>query len=102
MEKRHISDVHQEIAEEAASIANQTLKGRPDTVPFGVHGVFAATPRRLSLTINNLITDPELLEPLREIGFAALRQAILERPDLTVGMILGDAREGRDYFVRHK
>ncbi len=101
MEKRHINDVYQEIAEEAASIANQAAK-QVESLPFGVYGIFEATPRRLSLTINELITDSELLEGLRGIGFAALRQAIIERPDLTVGMILGDARENRSHFVRYK
>lgn len=101
MSKRYIKDVYQEISEEAASIANAAAKNK-GVLPFGVHGVFEAVPRKLSLSINEFITDPELIEQLREIGFAAMHQALIERPDLTVGLILGDARMGNNHFERHR
>lgn len=96
---RDIDDVHQEISEEAASIANAAAKAR-GLLPFGVYGVFDPAHRKLGLVINEFIEDPDTLDKLGEVALESLQQALIERPDLTVGLILGDGRNGRNYFAR--
>lgn len=96
---RNIKDVHAEISEEAASIANANVR-ELGILPFGVYGIFDPARRKLGLVINEFIDDPELLDQLHEVGRDALRQALVERPDLTVGLIVGSAKNGHNYFAR--
>lgn len=97
--KRIISDIHREISEEAVSIANAEAK-RSGILPFGVYDVFTPKHRQLGLVVNEFIDDEEIVKQLRDIGRRALQSALVARPDLTVGLIVGEAREGRNYFRR--
>jgi hypothetical protein len=48
---------------------------------------------------NPLLRDKtEFIEQMREIAVDAVRQALVEEKDLFVGLILGEARKGRNYF----
>lgn len=96
---RKVNDVHRELSEEAASIAN--AEANKGVLPFGVYGVFTPKRRKLGLTIDEFASDdPQLLEQLHTIGVQAVKQALIQRPDLTVGLIVGDARNGNNYFDR--
>ncbi len=97
---RNIQDVHSEISEEAASIANAAAK-RSGLLPMGAYGIFKPRRRKIGLATNELIHDPETLEKLQAIARDALQQALVERPDLTVGLIVGTARNGQNYFDRY-
>jgi hypothetical protein len=94
---RNIKDVHQEISEEAASIANASAHDS-GLLPWGVQNPFDPAYRKLGLIINGFITDVELVTQLREIGEDSLKEALTQRADLTVGLILGSARRGNSYF----
>lgn len=99
---RNVEDVYTKISEEATSIANapENKKAIAAILPFGVQDVFKPAQYEIGLVINEFITDPEVLEQLQEIGLAAIRQALIERPDLTVGLITGSAKNGHNFFDR--
>lgn len=68
---------------------------RPDPVQSETGG--------LALSVDPLITTTmteEEITELHEIGFYAVRDAIKQHPHLLVGLILGEARQGRNYFER--
>lgn len=99
VQTRNIKDVYTEISEEAASIGNANANAL-GILPFGVRGVFAPAQRKIGLVINEFITEIELLEQLHEVARKALKQALVERPDLTVGLIVGSAKNGHNFFDR--
>lgn len=126
--KQTVEEVHQTILETAASIANRALieqndPSRQSYLPgerFNVDArrerggltsgqIFRADPVQstrggLCLSLDELTTKgktkQEVLE-LHAIGIAAIHEAITRwHPDLFAGLILGEAKEGRNYFDR--
>lgn len=102
-----IDQVHKEISETGARIANADERTRQ--VAPGLEGaVFreasaASTSGGLTIELMpglELMLDESQLETLREIGRDAMRAAIVEEQDLFVGAILGEIRAGRNYFNR--
>jgi hypothetical protein len=68
---------------------------RPDPAQSEIGG--------LALSVDPLVTSTmtdEEIEELHEVGFYAVRDAIKQHPHLLVGLILGEARQGRSYFDR--
>jgi hypothetical protein len=104
MEK--IEDVHRAILRDAAMIANQKLI----TIDLGrtfAGELFRADPIRsdkgglcLSLEEQVRSLDPEQIQTLHQIGAQAIHQALLRNKDKFIGLVLGDARQGRNYFDR--
>lgn len=59
----------------------------------------------LSLSVDPLVTSTmtdEEIEELHEVGVYAVKSAIKQHPHLIAGLILGEARQGRNYFDRFK
>jgi hypothetical protein len=113
---------HSVILSDAADIANRkaaeeydpTQKGNAGPEPneersgFIAGALFRPDPGRstkggLALSVDpfvfGLFTRPQQ-ERVREIGREAIREAIIANQDLFVGLILGEARQGRNYFDR--
>jgi hypothetical protein len=105
MEK--VEDVHREILRDAAAIANQKLTTDVNFSTTLMGEVFRPDPIRsnkgglcLSLEEQVRSLDPEQIQVLHQIGAQAIRQALLRNKEKFVGLILGDARQGRNYFDR--
>lgn len=112
--------VHAAILRDAAEIANSQVdqtKKNPSTGRFRPEKrhafggqVFRADQIRsrkggLALSIEEGIVSTltkEEINNLRQIGQAAIQQAISKNQRAFVGMIVGEAREGRNYFDRYK
>lgn len=77
----------------------RTVQGeifRPDPVQSDQGG--------LTLSIDPLVTSTmtdDEISHLHEIGVNAVRQAMAQHPHLLAGLILGEARQGRNYFDRY-
>ena len=99
---------------EAADIANKRLM-----IAAGVEGglldddflqgeIFRADPVRSQsggycLSLDSSATvgrSPELIEALHEIGRGAIFEALTQNRERLVGLIIGEAKMGRDYFAR--
>lgn len=103
-------EVHKKILEDAANIANQALAGRSDLNEFQVGGTgqtfFEGTNRSklggLALAFDEALAqgDPVKINELRKIGKMAIKEALTKNPDLLIGLILGNARQGNNYFDR--
>lgn len=118
--------VHLAILKDAARIANEKYaqefdvnndpgwrKGRfrPDTRQARVYGdIFRADPVQsrkggLCLSVDPrtmAMLDPDQQMQLREIGRSAIKQSIVENQRAFVGLILGEARKGDNYFDRYE
>ena len=106
-------DVHRVILMDAAEYAN-LLAVTDERLPEVVGGgPFSPAPERsrrggLALAIDPGLIDGLLkkraghkkVEILHQIGTEAVRQAILDNPDLFGGLIVGHAKQGVNYFDR--
>lgn len=118
--------VHLAILKDAAQIANEAYfaefdpakpqawrpgrfkapPGERRTMAFGE--VFRADPVQsekggLTLSVDRHIferLDSEQQFRIREIGKSAIKQSIIKNKNSFVGLILGEARQGRNYFDR--
>ncbi len=104
-------EAHSEICEHAASLANRWLdedpripnrwKGRilENASPYTTERVQAGN---LSLRITEAYQSaPEgIRTKYRQYATRAIRQALADKQELWVGVILGEARLGRNYFHR--
>jgi hypothetical protein len=98
-----IREIHNEISDHAANVANAMMVQHP-VVPNQFLGVFSgAKDGSLSVVFDEsmLRLDQEVVDALHEIGMNAIKQALIDRPDLFVGAVLGEARNGLNYFDRH-
>lgn len=120
--------VHLAILKDAATIANRTVmqlgvigpqrplaagerfnpEARKKRSRFVAGEVYRADPIRSRKGGLCLSVDPSVVEGmtdaevahLHEIGVEAVKQAIAKNKHLFVGLILGDARKGNNYFDR--
>ena len=118
--------VHLAILKDAAEIANADYAATDWEVKLPTYqtGRFKAPPHRregyvfgqlfradpvqstkggLTLSIDPFIfqqLDSEQQQRLREIGKEAIRKSLVKNKRLFVGLILGEARQGRNYFDR--
>lgn len=115
--------VHLAILKDAADIANQRYAEEFDVANIGWRrGRFDPKMRKalvsgilfrpdevqsqkggLCLSIDEGVAqslDPEERERVREIGKKAIKQALVKNQSAFVGLILGEARQGRNYFDR--
>lgn len=98
-----VLDLHMQISTRAAEIANNELSKRGI-----IESVFRADPRRsqrggLTLSVDEMKWDSlskRKQKEYRGIGKRAMHEAIVEFKDEFVGLIIGDAREGKNYFER--
>lgn len=97
--------VHLAILKDAAQIANDLAGAdeRLEKITPGM-GVFKPAPLQSKRGGLALSIDPgwrgKELRVLNEIGVQAVRQSILKNPREFVGLILGHARKGVNYFDR--
>jgi hypothetical protein len=103
---RSVQSAHKEILGRAAEIANQDPRVPFQGSPFREAEV-KSTKGGLCLDYDEglLILSPEeererVQEVMTRIGTDAILQALSEKKDLFVGLILGEARKGRNYFDR--
>jgi hypothetical protein len=98
-----VEDVHYELSRRAADIANRNLAVDPRIPPQFINIFIPDGHRRIGLTFAEGMTllDDSTLGAVQEIGRRAVKQALAENPDLFVGVILGEARKGRNYFREH-
>lgn len=102
-----IDQIHKEISEAAAKIANEDQRiGQVDpTLEGSVFREASGRSTRGGLAIElmpglEMILNEQQLETLHQIGKEAMHSAIMQNEDLFVGAILGELREGRNYFNR--
>lgn len=101
--------VHLAILKDAADIANERAVA-DSRLPEVVSGqIFRPAPLRsrrgglaLSLTAGFERLPPAKLRLLHEIGSQGVRESILKNKREFVGLILGHARQGVNYFDRYK
>ncbi len=107
----HIDKAHWEICEAACSIANKKLTTQYSNIGRRVQGssVFRPSPNLegagpLSLTFEGFIHYFEpgqrqyVRETMKKIGAESIREAIAQKSDLFAGLIVADAKRGRNYF----
>ncbi len=107
-----IEGIHKVILRTAAGIANRDIVNHPELAEFQVGGTgevfFEATNRStggglaLGIEPGFLQADPKKVTKLRQVGLSAIKQAIRQHPDLFGSLILGEAKQGRNYFDRFK
>jgi hypothetical protein len=113
MAKYEVEYVHHLILLDAEDIANQELAlASANNVDlsdyFGTSQIFKADPLLsekggLCLSVDPIHTmgrSPEVLSILHEIGRKAIRKSLLKNQEQFVGLILGHARLGENYFSR--
>lgn len=108
-----VAEAHETILLLAADIANRMLKERDDLPrAFRVDpNPFRPVPPREQKGTLSLMADTggdpnqlpaaerrQIQKITQEIGTAAIKQAILDNRDLFVGLIVGSAKRGRNYF----
>ena len=104
-------EVSKLISARAAEIASAKVRERPDLWPYATGELYreatlASTQGGLciiyedSLMYRNGQLDPDLEVILQRIGADAIPQALIEKGDLFVGLIVADARKGQNYFRR--
>jgi len=104
----NVQRAHYEICEEAVRLADQYLMDDPRIPPdffYRFSGIYRVPgPFKLGLEFRLGVVDQldeNTLEILREIGRKAIRQAIINKGSLFVGLIVGEARNKRNYFDVH-
>ena len=98
--------VHLDILRDAEIIANRLYE--ESRSGFGQGQIFRADPIQstkggLCLSIDEVVAeslDQDEVVEAHQIGVEAIRQSILKNYESFVGLILGDARNGRNYFDR--
>lgn len=104
-----VNEVHRIISAAAADLANQDARKDPrfsfvasaeqsEKVQEGYYGLSIEwDPGRIHLTFSQ--ADRERVQQvMEEVGRDAIHAAIHANQELFVGVILGEARQGRDYF----
>lgn len=109
--KTSVDEVHQHISEEAARIANGDERmdhrfmwvANPDgTSLVGIKGlVIEWDPGNYHLLFPRA-ERAEVVAKMNAIGRDAVLKAIYANQEMFVGVILGEARAGRDYFDLYK
>lgn len=104
-----IEEIHYIILADAADMANIEVGREPGFERFSGQ-IFHADPAErpngkggLALVLDDIATrslNRRQIARLHEIGREAIRKAIVQNKEGFVGLIIGDAREGRDYFER--
>lgn len=102
-----VQEVHHLILFDAADIANAELSALNEIGPSGGQ-IFRADPAvsergGLSLSIDPVVYAglPEAVKAqVHDIGRRAIRQALVMNSNQFVGLILGEARQDRNYFDR--
>lgn len=104
MKKTTVRKEHRRIADEARLLAMDIANGDPriDNQFIG-DGLFRISNNDdgLSLTVSQGAWSTEQAEALQEIGEQALQQAVMEDLALVVGLVVGEARAGRNYFTTY-
>lgn len=101
-----VREVHRKINRDAADIANhdERLAGLLPGLEGSVFHEATELSNRGGLAISFMegleYADPETIQTLREIGREAVKASILRNQDLFIGLMLGEARQGRNYFTR--
>lgn len=97
--KYRIEDVHWWIVNDACDIAN---KDPWVTETFGGFVFHPGHDQRYSFVITwdegISHTPPEIIEQLHRIGKKALRQSLKKNEDMLAGLIVGLARQNKNYF----
>ena len=104
-----VSDFHQTIAHDAADLANQHPDKHPqfnftatptnsDKTERGVDGISMEWDREGGLRNFDPVERQEITARMEQIARDAVRQSLIDNQDLFVGVILGEARQGRNYF----
>jgi hypothetical protein len=101
-----VEEIHERICEDASWLANDAIS-KDDRIPYkwGGYVIQNMSPYndgQLSLAISDEYRDanPKIKKLYREHATEGLRKAIVKNQELFVGMIFGEAREGRNYFNR--
>jgi hypothetical protein len=101
-----VEEVHEKICEDASWIANELIDydtriGRK-WKGYVIRNDSPYNDGKLSLAISaEFYSAPDRVKGYyREHSIAAIRKSILQNKDLFAGMILGEARAGRNYFNR--
>lgn len=104
--KQSVEAAHKEILVRAAQIANEDPRLPFQGSPFR-EAEIKSNKGGLCLDYDEalVILSPEedreaIQEVMKRIGTDAILQALAEKKDLFVGLILGEARKGRNYFDR--
>lgn len=108
------NDIHSIILDRAAKIANADPRLPEEVTSKGTVPFFDANWRTAGdyLTLGFVqgilepIEDPErkqaVQETMRQIGVEAVKSSIVQNKELFVGMMLGEAKQGRQYFERFR
>jgi hypothetical protein len=101
-----VEEIHERICEDASWLANELI-AEDKRIPRKWQGYVIRNDSpynhgRLSLAISDEYrdADPKIKKLYREHATEGLRKAIVKNQELFVGMIFGEAREGRNYFKR--
>lgn len=106
-------EIHTSIATGAAFLANRDVQYSPQyqsilAITLG-NEVYRPSSedtleRSISLTWDQALdqSPPEVIDELRRVGEQAIHDSIVENKDLFVGLILGHARNGDNYFELFK
>lgn len=102
-----VEEVHMLLLHEAADWANREYQVR-DQTGEAPGEIFAPNPLAsekggLCLTLDPAFVatrTPVQLEDLHELGSEAIQRALADHRDIFVGLIVGEARQGRNYFDR--
>jgi hypothetical protein len=104
-----VEEVHEILCDDAVRIGNLLVENEPRLGREwkGGHPVFRnGSPYNegrlvIEITDEYKTAGPRVRDIFRELGHTAIRRAIQRNGELFVGMILGEARAGRNYFDRH-
>jgi hypothetical protein len=105
-----VEGVHEQIGLYAAQLANDAVPRYPALAKYAPSGratIFEYVTERIGGGLGlTLVSGYEQLPPadlnvLRKIGVAAIHKALIDRKDLFVGLVIGEARQGRNYFDRY-
>jgi hypothetical protein len=102
-----VEEAHHLILIDAEDLANHKIQ----TLGWGVAGkLFRFDPVRskrggLTLSMDRVMSEAlsdEQIQEARAIGLEAIKKALAKNKEPFVGLIVGDARQGRNYFDRYK
>lgn len=102
-----VEEAHHIILIDAEDLANHKIQ----TLGWNVTGkLFRFDPVRseragLTLSMDKIIAESlnnEQIKEARAIAMEAIKRALIKNKEPFVGLIVGDARQGRNYFDRYK
>lgn len=110
---KSVNDFHQYITDQAVELANRDPEKDPNysftnastasqKTQAGTDGLSMEWDKEGALYRLPAEQQQELVERMQRVGRRAVQQALQENWDLFVGVILGEARAGRDYFSRFR